>query len=152
LRLCSTIANHLASATVRTRTRTALRESREQLETIMGTVDEGVVVQSVDGRLVYANEAAARAIGFASTEELLGTDRSETLARFELLDESGVPLAAEDLPGRRALRGQSSESVVRYRIRSTGEERWSVVRAKPVYDADGNVVLSVSVIHDVTEA
>ena len=60
VRLCKTIANHLASATVRTRARTALRESREQLEAIMRTVDEGIIVQSADGGIVYANEGAAR--------------------------------------------------------------------------------------------
>ena len=151
VRLCRTIANHIASATVRTRTRVALRESREQLETIMRTVDEGITVQSADGRLVYANDAAARTIGFASTADLLSSDRSETLARFEMLDALGTPLLPADLPGRRALEGESSEQVVRYRIHATGEERWSVVRANPVYGPDGDVALAVSVIHDVTE-
>src|SRR6267154_6823323 len=99
VRFCRTIANHIASATVRTRTRLALRESREQLETIMRTVDEGITVQSIDGRLVYANDAAARTIGFASTADLLANDRSETLARFEMLDAHGTPLLPDDLPG-----------------------------------------------------
>ncbi len=99
IRLCRTIANHIASATVRTRARTALRESREQLETIMRTVDEGIIVQSPDGRLVYANDAAARTIGFESTAELLASDRTETLARFEMLDALGNPLSPDDLPG-----------------------------------------------------
>jgi PAS domain S-box-containing protein len=151
VRLCGTIASHIASATVRTRTRTALRESREQLETIMRTVDEGIIVQSSDGRLVYANDAAARTIGFESTAELLASERATTLARFEMLDALGTPLLPDDLPGRRALQGESSEQIVRYRIRATGEEHWSVVRANPVHGADGAVVLAVSVIHDVTE-
>ncbi len=151
VRLCRTIANHIASATVRTRARVALRESREQLETIMRTVDEGIIVQSPEGRLVYANDAAARTIGFESTAELLGSDRSDTLGRFDMLDSYGAPLLPADLPGRRALQGESSEQLVRYRIRATGEERWSVVRANPVLGADGEVVLAVSVIHDVTE-
>src|SRR5258707_8585904 len=152
VRLCGTIANHLASATVRTRARTALRESREQLETIMRTVHEGIIVQPSDGRLAYANDAAARTIGFESTAELLASDRTETLARFEMLDELGNPLLADDLPGRRALRGESSEQVVRYRIRDTGTEHWSIVRANPVRSADGTVALAVSVIHDVTDS
>ena len=131
VRLCRTIANHIASATVRTRARTALRESREQLETIMRTVDEGIIVQSPDGRLVYANDAAARTIGFESTADLLANERAETLARFDVLDALGDPMPPDDLPGRRALQGESSERLVRYRIRATGEERWSVVRANP---------------------
>jgi PAS domain S-box-containing protein len=152
IRLCRTIANHLASATLRTRTRTALQQSREQLETIMRTVDEGIVVQSSDGRLVYANEAAARVIGFESTADLLASNREETLARFEMLDEDGSPLPADELPGRLALRGQPSERLVRYRVLATGDERWAIVRANPVRDAEGQISLAVSVIHDVTEA
>ena len=150
IRLARTIANHLGSATVRTRARRALRESQEQLETIMRTVDEGIVVQTASGGLVYANDAATRIIGFPSSADLLSSDRAATLERFELLDEHGNPLAPEDLPGRRALRGESAARTIRYRVRETGEERWSVVRANPVYDDDGNVTMSVSVIHDVT--
>ena len=152
IRLCRTIANNLASATLRTRGRTELQKSREQLETIMQTVDEGIVVQSSDGRLVYANEAAARVIGFESTAELLASNREETLARFDMLGEDGSPLLAEELPGRRALRGRPTERLVRYRVRATGDERWSIVRANPVRDAEGQIVMAVSVIHDVTAA
>jgi PAS domain S-box-containing protein len=109
-------------------------------------------VQSVDGGIVYANNGAARVTGFESADEFLEADRSAVLDRFEILDEQGTPLSADDLPGRRALRGEPTERLVRYRIRETGEERWSVVRANPVFDADGGVHLSVSVIRDVTAA
>ena len=152
VRLCSTIANHLASATVRTRTRMALRDSREQLETIMSTVDEGIIVQSATGQVVYANDSAARVIGFESAAAFLAADRSEVLASFEMLDEDGSPLAADDLPGRRALRGETTERVIRYRHKATGEERWSVVRANAVKNATGEVALAVSVVRDVTES
>jgi PAS domain S-box-containing protein len=153
VRLCGKIANHLGSATVRTRARTALRDSQEQLETIMQTVDEGIIVQSAVGEIVYANDSAARIIGFASAAEFLAADRLEVLDRFEMLNEDGSPLEPEDLPGRRALRGETSERVIRYRIKATGEERWSVVRANAVQDGRrGGAALSVSVVHDVTES
>jgi PAS domain S-box-containing protein len=153
VRLCGKIANHLASATVRTRARTALRDSREQLETIMRTVDEGIIVQSAAGVVVYANDSAARIIGFENAAEFLAADRLEVLDRFEMLNEDGTALAPEDLPGRRALRGETSERVIRYRIKATGEERWSVVRANAVQDGRrGEAVLAVSVVHDVTES
>jgi PAS domain S-box-containing protein len=152
VRLCRTIANHLASAAIRTRARTALRDSREQLETIMSTVDEGIVVQSADGKLVYANESAARVVGFDSAADFLAADRDEVLGRFEMLDEHGAPLEPDDLPGRRALRGETGERVIRYRNKVTGEERWSVVRANAVRGTGDTVALSVSVIRDVTES
>ncbi|HZS25420.1 MAG TPA: PAS domain S-box protein [Gaiellaceae bacterium] len=150
IRLARTIASHLASATVRTLAREALRDSRLQLETIMRTVDEGIIVQTHGNRIVYANDAAIRSVGFESREEMLAAPSEERLARFEILDEFGEPLAADDLPGRRALAGEPTERTVQYRSRLTGEERWSVIRANPVYGGDGEVVMSVSVIRDVT--
>jgi PAS domain S-box-containing protein len=151
VRLCLTIANHLASATVRTEARAQLRDSREQLETIMRTVDEGIVVQTASGERVYANDAAARAVGFADAAEFLAADRDEVLDRFDILDERREPMPPEQLPGRLALAGETAERLICYRIRATGEERWSVVRANPVRDGSGNVVASVSVVHDVTD-
>jgi PAS domain S-box-containing protein len=148
--LSRTIASHLASATVRTQAQEALRVSSEQLSTIMRTVDEGIVMQAQSGALVYVNEAAARFVGFETTSEFLNASRERVLAQFEILDDERRPLPPEALPGRRALRGEASEQVVCYRILSTGEERWSVVRANPVHDAAGQVMLSVSVIRDIT--
>jgi PAS domain S-box-containing protein len=150
INLCGKIANHLASATVRTRARLALRESREQLEAIMRTVDEGIVVQSATGGIVYANDSAARFVGFDSADDFLAADRAEVIDRFEMLDEEGRPLPPDELPGRRALRGEGGERVIRYRVKATGEERWSIVRANPV-SAGSDAPLAVSVIHDVTE-
>ncbi|MDX6467657.1 MAG: hypothetical protein QOI27_2697 [Gaiellaceae bacterium] len=150
--LSRTIANHLASATVRTQAQEALRESSDRLSTIMSTVDEGIVMQAQDGKLVYVNEAAARFVGFETTADFLSASREEVLAQYEILDEDRRLLPIASLPGRRALRGEASEQVVCYRILSTGEERWSVVRANPVYGPDGEVALSVSVIRDITAA
>ncbi len=152
LQLAHTIARHLASATVRTQAQQEARATGERLATVMRTVDEGIVVQSPTGALEYVNDAAARFIGFASTADFLGTPREAILGQFEILDEQRRPIPAENLPGRRALAGEASESVVCYRINATGEERWSFVRANPVLDADGAVVLSVSVIRDITAA
>jgi len=150
VRLAGTIANHLASAAIRTKARAALRDSRELLEMIMRTVDEGVIVQAAEGGIVYANDGAARVIGFETAADFLAADPREVLNRFEILDEDGNPLAADQLPGRRALRGESSERVVRYRVLETGAERWSFVRANPVYGDTGSVEFAITVIHDIT--
>ena len=56
--------------------------------------------------------------------------------RFEILDEQRRPLSFEELPGRQALQGRSAERTLCYRLRATGEERWSILRAEPVYDED----------------
>ena len=62
----------------------------------------------------------------------------EILARYDLYEESGSPFPAERLPGRLALAGEGGgEAIIRFRVRATGEERWSVVKSTPVYDGDG---------------
>lgn len=148
--LARTIATHLASATVRARAQDEVRASNEQLATIMGAVEEGIVVQAPSMAIVYANEAAARFVGFSTSAEFLAASAETVLARFEILDENRQPLPLEMLPGRRALHGEATEQTVCYRILATNEERWSIVRANPVYAADGEVALSVSVFRDIT--
>jgi PAS domain S-box-containing protein len=56
------------------------------------------------------------------------------------------------LPGRRALLGEEgAEEVLRFRLSGTDEERWSVVKATPIFDKGGNVRMAVNILRDVTE-
>ena len=152
IRLCLTIASHLASAAVRTQTTAQFRAQRERLEAIMRTVDEGIVVQTPTGEIVYANDGAARSVGFATVDEFVNADRQAVLQRFEIFDEGHAPLDASQFPGRAALAsGDTEERLICYRARATGQERWSIVRANPIRNEAGDVIASVSVIHDITE-
>jgi PAS domain S-box-containing protein len=136
----------------RRRIEQALRESRDQLQAILEGVDDGITVQAPDGSLLFANAGAARAIGFDSAEELVRTPVTEVMRRFEVLDEAGRPFPLERLPGRRALQGErNTGGLVRFRIRATGEERWSYVSASPILDERGSVLFAVNIFQDVTE-
>jgi PAS domain S-box-containing protein len=150
VRLCASIASHLASVTVRVQVDEALRASRDELETILRTVDEAITVQKVDGSLAYANEAAARAMGFDRVADLLATPCEELLERLELADEAGAPVTPAEMPTTQALQGRDASRLIRVRNRATGDERWCVVRANPVPGSDGRPALAVAVTHDVT--
>jgi PAS domain S-box-containing protein len=127
-----------------------VKHATDNLAVFLDHVGDGVTVQDPSGRLVYANAAAARALGFASAAELLAAPVTEILGQFTLLDEEGRPFPVENPPGRRALQGESESAVtLRFRIQETGEERWSIVRSSPVTVA-GNVVYAVNVWQDVT--
>src|ERR687886_185305 len=130
-----------------------LRSSRNQLEIILQGVGDGITAQDPNGRLIYANEAAARILGYPSVQALLEASPRERMERFELVtDESGQPFPPSKLPGRRALRGEEgAEAVVCFREVSTGEERWSVVKATPVFDEQGEVRFAVNIFRDITE-
>jgi PAS domain S-box-containing protein len=126
-------------------------EARDQLRAILSGVADAVTAQAPDGRLLFANDAAVQLLGFGSSDELLSADPRRVLERFEILDERGEPLPVERLPGRRALAGEGGgEAVVRFRVRETGEERWSAVKATPIRDSDGDVAMAINVIENIT--
>jgi signal transduction histidine kinase len=119
---------------------------------VLDHVADGVTVQDAGGRLVYANAAAAAALGFASAAEMVAVPHGDLLTHFSILDETGVPIPTAQLPGRRALAGEAeAEMTVRFRILATGAEHWSSLRATPILDAEGRVRGVVNVWHDVTE-
>lgn len=122
-----------------------------RLRSIVDVVADGITVQAPDGRLVYANHAAALACGFESADALLGAGREEILSRFELLDEDGVRIDPGGLPGASVLRGEPpNDRVVGFRIRPNGATRWSVVSAVPLREPDGQLAFAVNAFHDIT--
>ncbi len=136
----------------RKRTQEGLREFGEQLEIILRGVAEGITAQGPSGDLMYANEAAARIVGFPTAGAFIKTPVREVMRRFEIADETGRAVPLEELPGRRALRGENAEALLRFREVATGRERWAVISATPVFGDDGRVRFAVNIFRDVTES
>jgi len=129
-----------------------LSAAQQRLDGILGALVEAVTVHDGEGRVLYANEAAARLVGAGSVEELLAAAPGDILARFEMSHPDGTPVGLDDLPGRRVIRGERPEPLLtRTIVRSTGEARWMLTKATPLEDEHGEV-LAVNVIEDVTEA
>jgi PAS domain S-box-containing protein len=129
----------------------AVRQSRDEISAILQGAAEGITAQDRSGRLRYANDAAARLLGFPSAQALLEAPPDEVTQKVVMFDEDGRPFPAEALPGRVALQGAPAPSaVIRYRILATGEEYWSAVKATPVFDAQGRVELVVSLFQNIT--
>jgi len=125
--------------------------SAEQLYLVLQEAGDAITVTDLRGDLRYANKAAAIAMGFDDPDEALRLSREQLMARFDLLDADGRPLSEDTLPGRRAGReGSAPETLVRFRIRTTGEERWSLVRPTVVRGSDGEPQFVISAFHDVT--
>jgi PAS domain S-box-containing protein len=145
----STIARDI---TERKRAEQELRQSRDQIEIILRGVADGITAQNPGGQLIYANDTAARMTGYSSAQELLDAPLQQVLGKFDLLDEAGQPLLVGEMPSRQALQGlHPSARTVRFRVRATGEERWSVVRATPVFDERGHVQFVLNIFRDITE-
>jgi PAS domain S-box-containing protein len=129
----------------------------DELGQVLAVLPDGITVQDGDGRFIYANDAAARAGGFATAKDMIGTSQQDMVSRFNFWDESGQLLRAEELPGHLALAGTRTVGVLRYRLadaagggREDGE-RWVSMAAVPIVDANGRVHRVVSIYHDVTE-
>ncbi|MGH2522341.1 MAG: PAS domain S-box protein, partial [Anaerolineales bacterium] len=130
----------------------ALKFSRDQLDVILQNVADGITAQGPDGQLRYANDAAARLTGYPTAEALLQAPLPEIMQRFEVLDEAGQPFPLGQLPGRLALLGDPAPlATLRFRVRASNEERWSAVKARPVFDARGQVQLAVNIFQDITD-
>jgi len=132
-----------------------LGDSRDQLEAIIQGVADGIVVQDPAGTVTYANETAARILGYGSAAELFGKTTAGPTSRFELLDERGQPFPPEQLPMRRVLDGELEvEAVVCCRARggtpASASERWVVFRSSAVLGEDGRARFVLSVLHDLT--
>ncbi len=146
LSLAATVASHVAFALEK-------RRLESQLSATLNAVSEAITVQSPDGRLLLANQAAAALLGYQSVDELLAAGLGAVRERFEMCDLEGHPLPPEALPGRAALRGERlPEVLIRWRdLSGDRDERFSLVRGHPVFDDTGAIQFAVNVFRDVTE-
>jgi PAS domain S-box-containing protein len=128
------------------------REAKNQLDAVFQAIGDGITVQDQRGVLVYANEAAARVVGFSSVGDFLRAPLEEVMQRFELFDATGAPLPIDDLPNRTLLLGGSPrETLVQFRQVGSPEPHWSLVNAHGVFGGDGALRFVVNVFRDVTE-
>ena len=152
LSLAESVAALAALAVDNARLYTERARSQRHFESILHGVPEGITVQSDDGRLVFANQAAARTMGFGSAAALLNTPVTDIMARFEMVDSAGEPFPVERFPGKRALHGEVAPAeLIGYRVRATEAVRWTRVLASPLPPDREGRALAVTVMQDVTE-
>lgn len=129
-----------------------VRQSRDHLAAVFGSIHDGIMVLDPRGRIVTANEAAARAFGYASPEAAAGRMLGEAGPDLDVLDETGAPFPYEAFPSHRVLSGDAdAEALVRISTTSSGEERWLLVRATPLHGEDGRIENAIVSFHDITE-
>jgi PAS domain S-box-containing protein len=130
----------------------ALGEARDTLELVTIGAADGITIQDAQGRVVYANLAAARMSGYGSVDEFLAADPRERLAHWVMLNEEGEPFPLDELPGRRVLAGEpEAEAVLRVRGRRDGHEFWSLVKATATFDMEGRVRYAINLFRDITD-
>lgn len=127
-----------------------LRESEERFENLVNDLQVGVMVADENSQIVLTNPAAQELLGLKQ-EEILG--RSCMDPDWDVIDESGKPMAPEEFPISRAINsGHSVSAVVMGVARPNLMERiWVLASADPVFDAAGSLQRVVCSFSDLTE-
>ena len=152
LRYAEILSGHLALALDNATLAQTVTGLERRLEATLTNLAEAVIVREADGQIVFANSAAARLLNLGSVREVTTASPQQLMELYHVFDEAGGSLTLADLPSSRAALGEDPEPLlVRNVARVTGEERWLLHKATPLFDADGSLSLIVSVIEDLTE-
>jgi PAS domain S-box-containing protein len=153
LELACELARRAALAIDNARLYSEVRQVEQRLAAILVNLAEAITLVDAQGQMVFANQAAADLLGASSPEELTRARPGSIMERFLVLDEQGRQLTLEGMPSRRLFRGERPEPLlVRNIVRATGDERWLIVRASAIADADsGRVLYAVNVFENITE-
>ncbi len=150
---CEKLAQSLASAE---RLRTELRDQRGELRTLenrlqvtMEMVAEGVLVFDTHGRVVYANNAAARILGM-SHDQLLSRHARDR--RWKILHEDGTPWPISSYPTAETLQtGRTHRNVVMGTYKSDGSLTWISHSSRTALDEHGRPCGAIATFSDITE-
>ena len=122
-----------------------------QLSRLLDEATDGITVQTPGGQYVYANVAALRMLGVASTADLNALSVSERRARLAVRDASGHLIPRQDFPTTRALQGeQPPEQLLELQPLRGGDRRWVILKSTPIIDDQGAVRYVVNRLRDVS--
>ncbi|MCL4533842.1 MAG: PAS domain-containing protein [Bacteroidetes bacterium] len=133
------------------RAREQAREARRQadnLEATITSITDGVLIYGSNGEIERMNPAAERILGYSEAELQLPLSRRMAMLAVETLE--GEPFTAEELPPRRAMRGEMVQGVV-MAIRTAGRQPvWVSASAGPIRGAQGELLGAVVTFTDIT--
>jgi PAS domain S-box-containing protein len=129
----------------------ALRESEVRLQAVTENLNEGLIVSSLEGKLLHWNRAAWEMHGYQSAGEGIH-DLPDFIDSFEVEDLDGNKLEVEQWPLNRICRGEVVRDLELWisRIGSPGWRRIFSYTGKIVHDANGDALVLLA-ISDVTQ-
>ena len=118
-----------------------VRQQRERLETVINSIDDGIVVLDAERKIIAANDAFLQRAS-NSREQVVGC------CCFEL---GPRPCELSDCPTLACMRSGARQ--VRICERKTGNDTvaWEEIHASPILDASGRLVQVVEVWRDISE-
>jgi PAS domain S-box-containing protein len=119
-----------------------------EMEAVLNSITDGIVVCDRRGRTVRINAAAQRMLELSGDDLGLPVEKQARLAHLETPE--GNPFPAEQLPAVRALRGETVDEVLMVVRKSSERALWLAVSAAPVCTAAGGTLGAVVSYTDVT--
>lgn len=143
------IGTHL-DITEKKRTEEAARLSEERNDAVLRTMQEGIVIQDMSGKIISCNRSAEEILGL-SCEQLIG--RTSLDPRWRAIREDGSPLPGEEHPAMITLRtGEPQSNVLMGIHKPSGELTWIYVNTQLLRYPDSREPYAVfSMFHDVTQ-
>ncbi|HEX6096076.1 MAG TPA: ATP-binding protein [Thermoanaerobaculia bacterium] len=125
---------------------TMMAERSARLDSILGSMTDGLWVYDANGEVVDVNQAALNMFGLASRAEAI---EHGSFARLNLRDSEGRPIAYADMPYARALAGQTvPDYLAMGKHLITGRDLDLSIAAAPIESR--GIVGAVLVIRDIT--
>src|SRR6266540_1339349 len=125
----------------------AIRKASE-LEAIVEALPEGLVLYGRRGEIIRMNAPAERFFALAPGEKDLPL--AARAGRYHVWSSTCGPVALDELPAARALRGETVRSA-NLRVEGTGGTAWFLVSGAPIRAPDGTVWGAVVTFSDVSE-
>ena len=127
-----------------------LAAEQGQLEAVLTSMTDGLVVSDLDGNVLAMNPAALTMLGYHTPDEIRRPlhEFADTLA---LTTPDGRELGVDEWPLSRALRGETfSDFEVNMRRRDTGRAWAASFGGTPVRGRTGEAILAIVTMHDIT--
>lgn len=121
-----------------------------ELETVIASIADGVMVTDAVGRIIMENDASRRLMG--RTRSAVSFDLTAQVEAQGLRDPDGIPILPDALPLGRAVRGETvTDQVLIVRRADTGADRFLMCSSAPVRAGGGAITGAVAVFRDITE-
>ncbi|HEX9016745.1 MAG TPA: ATP-binding protein [Chloroflexota bacterium] len=120
-----------------------------ELEAIIDSIPDGVVIYDANGEIARMNRTAERILGYSAGDH--PDSLAERIARLRVEDTEGKPFPPDAIPAIRALRGESTPATMMLWHVANGESIWVAAAAAPIRSANGEPIGAITSFADVTE-
>jgi PAS domain S-box-containing protein len=130
------------------RSRQALETQSLMLQSVLDSIDEGLVAADKNGKFIVWNSAATRIVGMGAENVPPG----EWNAHYGVyLPDTTTPLPDEQNPLSRAIQGEVCTAEIFVRNREIGEGVWLGISGAPLKGSDGSSRGGVVAFRDITQ-